>query len=161
MKIKFFKIVFIISTIVNINFNVVYGKVARDGVTDSDVKDVDKIIENYFSKLDGYDFFHDGKLDEYSLINNPVNKLYAIRLLLNHPKKYKNGIHHLNRLARNNAYSPSAMRNIKDANAILRSFHLTSTDWWFSQITVSGKVIERRAFTIAQYFLNEAIMNTR
>ena len=111
-----------------------------------------------------YNVFNDVLQKDFEKIyleDTPINKIYAIRLLLNSPEYFTQGITYLNQIIRKGGFTPSAHRNLVDASKILRECDLMSVKHWYNVVTGQSTIVEKRAFIVAQYFLNEAIMNSR
>jgi len=125
-------------------------------VYDGDYQDsaINDHLYNVFNDKDQY-------FEKVYLEDTPINRIYAVRLLLNSPEYFTQGITYLNQIIRRGGFTPSAKRNLEDAASIIREYDLVSVKKWFNIITGQSKIVEKRAFMVAQYFLNEAIMNSR
>ncbi len=118
--------------------------------------DLDKVLYNYLG---------DQNLDISYIEDTPINKLYIVRALLaspDSPEHFQIGINYLNHILRIKGLTPAARQNLEDANRILRRFDDSSSfGRLFDTLTGKKKLVERHSFIVAQFFINEAIMNSR
>ncbi len=131
---------------------------------DTSYDNLDEYYKESVSSENRYNTFNDVLSKDFERIyleDTPLNKIYAIRLLLNSPEYFTQGITYLNQIIIRGGFTPSAQRNLEDAAQILRLCDPMSVKHWFNVVTGQSTIVEKRAFIVAQYFLNEAIMNSR